>query len=231
MSLLYLTILLISTAATTAAGDTTTTGDTVTNIEFYFHDILSGSNPTAKSVIQPISTSATSNFFGMVNVADDPLTEKADPKSKLIGRAQGLYAAVGQNDVALLMALSYGFVDGPYKGSSLSIMGKNPAMDPTRELPVLGGTGLFRLARGYAELKTISLNSAGDAVVHYNVTVYTPSSVSGSISPISSPGGGGDGATRASNTVNPPSSSSLTIRGKLSLFSSVIGFICLFYVM
>ncbi|CAN1307700.1 Dirigent protein 23 [Linum perenne] len=174
MSLLYLTILLISTAATTAAGDTTTTGDTVTNIEFYFHDILSGSNPTAKSVIQPISTSAT---------------------------------------------------------SSLSIMGKNPAMDPTRELPVLGGTGLFRLARGYAELKTISLNSAGDAVVHYNVTVYTPSSVSGSISPISSPGGGGDGATRASNTVNPPSSSSLTIRGKLSLFSSVIGFICLFYVM
>ncbi|CAN1307699.1 Dirigent protein 23 [Linum perenne] len=220
MSLLYLTILLISTAATTAAGDTTTTGDTVTNIEFYFHDILSGSNPTAKSVIQPISTSATSNFFGMVNVADDPLTEKADPKSKLIGRAQGLYAAVGQNDVALLMALSYGFV-----------VGKNPAMDPTRELPVLGGTGLFRLARGYAELKTISLNSAGDAVVHYNVTVYTPSSVSGSISPISSPGGGGDGATRASNTVNPPSSSSLTIRGKLSLFSSVIGFICLFYVM
>ncbi|CAN0878824.1 Dirigent protein 23 [Linum grandiflorum] len=213
MSLLYLAaVLLISTAASTVAGQ-----DTVTNIEFYFHDILSGKNPTAVQIIKPLSASSTSNFFGMVNVADDPLTETPDPKSKLIGRAQGLYAGAGQNDIILLMAMSYSFEDGPYKGSSLSIMGRNPATNTNRELPVLGGTGLFRLARGYASLKTVSLNNVGDAVVYYNVTVYTPAS-SGAISPVSAPGG----STRSS-------SSKATIHGNLSVFGSVIGFICLFF--
>ncbi|CAN0845908.1 Dirigent protein 23 [Linum grandiflorum] len=61
------------------------------------------------------------------------------------------------------MVMSYGFIDGPYNGSSISIMGKNP-------------TGVFRMARGYAAMKTVSVNAGGDAVVFYNVTVYTPAS-------------------------------------------------------
>ncbi|CAL1398060.1 unnamed protein product [Linum trigynum] len=150
--------------------------ETITNVQFYFHDILSGSNPTAERVVQPASGSSPTTLFGAVVMADDPLTETADASSKVIGRAQGMYAAAGQSEISLLMAMSYGFTDGPYNGSSLSIMGKNPAMDPTRELPVLGGTGLFRMARGYAEMKTVSVNAGGDAVVHYNVTVYAPAS-------------------------------------------------------
>ncbi|CAN0845904.1 Dirigent protein 23 [Linum grandiflorum] len=156
--------------------DSGTGPETVTNLQFYFHDILSGSNPTAKRVVQPIIGTTITTLFGAIVMADDPLTETSDPSSKLVGRAQGMYSSASQEDIALLMVMSYGFIDGPYNGSSISIMGKNPAMNPTRELPVLGGTGVFRMARGYAAMKTVSVNAGGDAVVFYNVTVYTPAS-------------------------------------------------------
>ncbi|CAN1276445.1 Dirigent protein 23 [Linum perenne] len=154
--------------------------ESITNLQFYFHDIFSEPNPTATQVVQPISNS-TATFFGAVVMVDDPLTETPDRNSKLVGRAQGLYGAAGRNDLVLLMVMSYGFVDGPYNGSSISLVGRNTVTKPatTRELPILGGTGFFRMARGYAILNTVSLNAAGDAVVHYNVTVYAPTVANG----------------------------------------------------
>ncbi|CAI0408015.1 unnamed protein product [Linum tenue] len=148
--------------------------DTITNIQFYFHDIFTGNHPTATRVVHPVPGFSHTTFFGAVVMADDPLTESADRSSKVIGRAQGMYAAAGRSEISLLMSMSYGFTDGDYDGSSLSIVGRNRAVDPTRELPVLGGTGVFRMARGYAVIKTVSANARGDAVVHYNVTVYAP---------------------------------------------------------
>ncbi|CAN0845890.1 Dirigent protein 23 [Linum grandiflorum] len=199
--------------------------EAITNIQFYFHDILSGRNPTAEKVVEPVSGSST--VFGQINIADDPLTETADPKSKLVGRAQGLYSSVSQKDMALLMVMSYGFTDGPYKGSSLSIMGKNPALNPTRELPVLGGTGLFRMARGYALMKTVSLNSAGDAVVHYNVTVHAPADNEAAPASAVSIGRGGGATGAATGSPNSSSSSSSTpviLRGKQWVVSALMAF-------
>ncbi|CAI0445163.1 unnamed protein product [Linum tenue] len=179
--------------------------DTVTNLQFYFHDIVSGSNPTA---VQVASAAGSGSGFGSITMADDALTETADPNSKLIGRAQGIYAQASQTGLALLMALSYSFTDGPYSGSSLSIMGRNAVMTQGRELPVLGGTGLFRMARGYAVLQTTSGNAQGDAVVFYNVTVFAPAGNDRNevlpFTPVGGSGGGrsGTGGTRSTNTVN-----------------------------
>ncbi|CAN0845888.1 Dirigent protein 23 [Linum grandiflorum] len=188
--------------------------EAITNIQFYFHDILSGRNPTAEKVVEPVSGSST--VFGQINIADDPLTETADPKSKLVGRAQGLYSSVSQKDMALLMVMS-----------SLSIMGKNPALNPTRELPVLGGTGLFRMARGYALMKTVSLNSAGDAVVHYNVTVHAPADNEAAPASAVSIGRGGGATGAATGSPNSSSSSSSTpviLRGKQWVVSALMAF-------
>ncbi|CAL1396584.1 unnamed protein product [Linum trigynum] len=168
--------------------DSGTGPDTITNLQFYFHDIRSGRNPTAVQIINPVASTASSpnSFFGSVTMVDDALTETADAGSKLVGRAQGMYTFSAQNESAIVMSMGLGFTDGPYAGSTLSVMGKNMFMNPTRELPVVGGTGLFRMARGYAVLKTVTLNTTnGDAVVSYNVTVYTPaSSANGQDSPV-----------------------------------------------
>ncbi|XP_021900453.1 dirigent protein 23-like [Carica papaya] len=145
---------------------------TVTNLQFYFHDILSGQNPTAIRVAQAAGTDKSPTLFGVVMMADDPLTETPDPKSKLLGRAQGIYASAGQEELGLLMAMNFGFYDGKYNGSSISILGKNNAVHPVREMPIVGGTGIFRLARGYAVAKTYWFDAkTGDAIVGYNVTV------------------------------------------------------------
>ncbi|KAJ6694633.1 DIRIGENT PROTEIN 17-RELATED [Salix koriyanagi] len=121
-------------------------------------------------VRSPSNTSAT--LFGSLSMIDDPLTEKPELSSKLIGRAQGIYGSAGQEDTALFMAMNFVFLEGKYNDSTISILGRNHVYSKKREMPVIGGSGLFRFARGYAQANTFSFNTkTGDAVVEYNVYV------------------------------------------------------------
>ncbi|GAB2219446.1 hypothetical protein Droror1_Dr00007081 [Drosera rotundifolia] len=142
-----------------------------TTLRFYFHDIISGKNPTAIMLDKPQGSSKY-QAFGALFMADDLLTIGPDPASKLVGHAQGLYGPSSRSDLSLMVAMTYGFIDGIYNGSSISILGQNPVTHPVREIPVVGGTGLFRIARGYALAHTYWFNvTTGDAIVGYNVTI------------------------------------------------------------
>lgn len=103
---------------------------------------------------------------------DDPLTEGQEPTSKLVGRAQGMYAWASQHDSGLLMILNFAFTQGIYNGSTVSILGRNTIMNKIKEMPIVGGSGIFRYARGYSLAKTVWFSGkTGDAVVEYNVYV------------------------------------------------------------
>ncbi|XP_058734440.1 dirigent protein 20-like [Vicia villosa] len=143
----------------------------LSHFKFYWHDILSGKNPSSIMVVPPTSNSTTA--FGLVNMIDNPLTLGPELSSKLVGKAQGFYASASQVELGFLMAMNFAFVEGKYNGSTITILGKNPAMHKVREMPVVGGSGLFRFARGYAQAHThwIDLKS-GDACVEYNVYVF-----------------------------------------------------------
>nr|DAD42144.1 TPA_asm: hypothetical protein HUJ06_000374 [Nelumbo nucifera] len=145
----------------------------ITHLHFYFHDILSGRNPTAIQIVKPPAyKSSLATGFGAVFVIDDPLTETPEVTSKLVGRAEGIYASTSKEELGLLMVLNYAFMEGKYNGSTLSILGRNTVFSTVREMPVVGGTGLFRFARGYAHAKTHRIDlKTGDAVVEYNVFV------------------------------------------------------------
>ncbi|XP_016470130.1 dirigent protein 23-like [Nicotiana tabacum] len=148
--------------------------EVVTTLQFYFHDILSGSNPSAVRIAQGTSTNNSGTIFGALMMVDDPLTIGPDPRSKIVGRARGMYGFAGQTDLGLIMVFNYGFIDGIYQGGSFSLLSINPALNPVREMAVVGGTGLFRLARGYAIVQTYSFDATtGDAIVGYNVTLVT----------------------------------------------------------
>ncbi|CDP11684.1 unnamed protein product [Coffea canephora] len=148
--------------------------EVVSTLQFYFHDVLSGRNPSAVRIAQASQANSTPNGFGSLMMVDDPLTVGPDPNSRLVGRARGMYGSAGQTDFGLVMVMCYEFLDGTYKDSSFSILSINPALNPVREMTVVGGTGLFRLARGYAIAQTYSLDpTTGDAVVGYNVTLAT----------------------------------------------------------
>ncbi|KAL3534134.1 hypothetical protein ACH5RR_002595 [Cinchona calisaya] len=145
----------------------------LSHLHFYFHDIVSGKNPTAIQVARAATTNSSATGFGFVVMIDDPLTEGPNLSSKLVGRAQGIYASAAQNEVGLLMVLNYVFVEGKYNGSTLSILGRNSVFSTVREMPIVGGSGLFRFARGYAQARTRTIDlKTGDAVVEYNVYVF-----------------------------------------------------------
>lgn len=102
---------------------------------------------------------------------DDPLTEQPEATSKVVGRAQGIYASASQSELGFLMAMNFAFTEGKYNGSSLAVLGRNTVASAVREMPVVGGSELFRFARGYAQAKTHSF-SAVEAIVEYNVYVF-----------------------------------------------------------
>ncbi|CAN1133723.1 Dirigent protein 7 [Linum perenne] len=134
----------------------------LTHLKFYFHDIVSGRNPTAVPVARAEMTNTSRSAFGLVVMMDDPLTVGPNLTSKLVGRAQGIYASASQSELSFLMVLNFAFKEG-----------RNNPFSGVREMPVVGGSGAFRFARGYAQARThwIDLKS-GDAVVEYNVYVF-----------------------------------------------------------
>ncbi|CAN1133719.1 Dirigent protein 19 [Linum perenne] len=145
------------------------TREKLTHLKFYFHDI----NPTAVPVARAEMTNTSRSAFGLVVMMDDPLTVGPNLTSKLVGRAQGIYASASQSELSFLMVLNFAFKEGKYNGSNLSVLGRNNPFSGVREMPVVGGSGAFRFARGYAQARThwIDLKS-GDAVVEYNVYVF-----------------------------------------------------------
>ncbi|XP_062115021.1 dirigent protein 23-like [Humulus lupulus] len=148
----------------------------LTNIQFYMHDVVGGPNATAVQVASRLTNYTGSDpiatMLGSIYVMDNPLTATPEPNSTLVGRAQGMYVISSQhNEFSLHMTLTYVLAaDGPYNRSTFSVVGRNPVMNDVREMPVVGGTGMFRLARGYCFAKTHSTDQM-DAIIGYNVTL------------------------------------------------------------
>ncbi|XP_004228729.1 dirigent protein 19 [Solanum lycopersicum] len=143
----------------------------LSHFKFYFHDILSGTKPTSIMIVPPQKNTPKTGF-GMVNMIDNALTLGPKLSSKIIGRAQGFYGLSALSELSLLMIMNFNFIEGKYNGSSLAVLGRNSIVEIVREMPVIGGSGLFRFARGYVQARTISLNvTTKDAIVQYDVYV------------------------------------------------------------
>ncbi|KAK6117513.1 hypothetical protein DH2020_048733 [Rehmannia glutinosa] len=145
----------------------------LSHLHFYFHDIVSGRNPTAVRVAGAATTNSSATGFGFMVMIDDPLTLGPHMGSKIVGRAQGIYGSADLTNVGLLMAMNFVFTEGKFNGSTLSVLGRNAVFSAVREMPIVGGSGVFRFGRGYAEARTHEFNlKTGDAVVEYNVYVF-----------------------------------------------------------
>ncbi|KAL4187877.1 hypothetical protein AMTRI_Chr09g41170 [Amborella trichopoda] len=141
-------------------------------LHFYFHDMLDAKNPTPLIVAEANITQSSPTLFGMVRVMDQPLTEGPNLTSKMIGKAQGIFASVSQTEPTIFMEMNFLFTEGKFNGSELTVVGRNPILNKVREMSVVGGNGVFRLARGYAHLRTYSFNATNlNAIMEYHVTV------------------------------------------------------------
>ncbi|PNY08621.1 disease resistance response protein [Trifolium pratense] len=87
-------------------------------------------------------------MFGSVTVIDDQLTEGHELGSSVVGRVQGFYTA-----------------------SSLEL---GWTASPKSEVAVIGGTGKYENARGYAALETLlkedqHTTDGVDTILHFNL--------------------------------------------------------------
>ncbi|XP_021900461.1 dirigent protein 4-like [Carica papaya] len=143
----------------------------ITNLHFFMHDIVGGQNPSSVRVAKAKGSSEQLGEFGNLMAINDPLTVGPELSSGVIGNAQGLYVFSDRSESSLVAYFDFGFTAGEFNGSSISMMSRNVVLNAEREMAVVGGRGKFRMARGFAELKTCSMNST-EAIVEYNVMVF-----------------------------------------------------------
>ncbi|KAH6777622.1 hypothetical protein C2S52_006786 [Perilla frutescens var. hirtella] len=137
----------------------------VAQFHFYIHDIISGKNATAYTVAEAKITTTSSTNFGLIQMMDHLLTVGPEPDSKKIGRYQGTNAGSSFEEIGLQMTVNILFTEGEYNGSTLSVLGRDAIRDEYREMPIVGGTGVFRLARGIVTAQTLWFNSTGKDLV------------------------------------------------------------------
>ncbi|KAI3850252.1 hypothetical protein MKX03_025586 [Papaver bracteatum] len=143
----------------------------MTKLHFYFHDVITGKNPVAVQIAQARGTKSSPTVFGAMFMIDDPLTEGPNPRSKLVGRAQGFYGHSGKDELSLTMSMSLVFTGNKkFNGSTISVLSRNPIEHTKRELAIVGGTGYFQFARGYISGKTYRV-SGPDAIVEYTCNI------------------------------------------------------------
>ncbi|KAK8668481.1 hypothetical protein V6N13_105934 [Hibiscus sabdariffa] len=110
--------------------------------------------------------------FGSVFATDDPLTVGPNLTSGVIGNAQGLWASTGQDVLSLVVYWDFGFTQGKFNGSSFSVFSREPVTQPEHELAVVGGRGEFRMAKGFAKVKTYFADfSTADSILEFSVTL------------------------------------------------------------
>ncbi|ESW34359.1 hypothetical protein PHAVU_001G145900 [Phaseolus vulgaris] len=157
----------------------------LTHIRFYFHELITNEKPSLIIIDPPKIMSNSPLPFGSMVVIEDPLTIGPDVESRQIGKAQGFYLSATQRaglDLEIVMGMTLTFFEGEFNGSTLSLLGRNEIINPVREMPIIGGTGAFRFARGFVLARSVKVDyNKGDATVEYNVYVYHyPSTTSSS---------------------------------------------------
>lgn len=148
-----------------------------TTLHFFLQDILSGENPSPVKVARSNCTEGDPSPppFGSVFAVDDPFKVGPGPESQTIGNAQGLYLSSSKENskFTLVMLVDFAFTTGEFNGSSFSVFSRNPVSEAEdREVAVVGGRWQFRVARGFAKIKTSYLNTTnGDVILEYTVTL------------------------------------------------------------
>ncbi|KAG9453849.1 hypothetical protein H6P81_006753 [Aristolochia fimbriata] len=106
----------------------------------------------------PAGSTLQQLLFGTVTVIDDELTEGHEAGSRVVGRAGGFYVASSEDGTSQTMAFTAVLTEeGHHEGSedTISFFGVHRRVSDESQLAVIGGTGKYADARGYATVKTV----------------------------------------------------------------------------
>ncbi|KAI5649920.1 hypothetical protein M9H77_35925 [Catharanthus roseus] len=92
--------------------------------------------------------------FGTITVIDDILTSSPELGSQVLGKAQGVYVASSADGSTQMMAFTAMMEGGEY-GDSLNFFGVYKIGSTMSRLSITGGTGKFKNACGFAEMRPL----------------------------------------------------------------------------
>ncbi|KAM7510576.1 hypothetical protein LguiB_009451 [Lonicera macranthoides] len=102
----------------------------------------------------PTGSALQKLMFGTMTVIDDELTEGHELGSGLVGKAQGFYVASSVDGNSQTMAFTAMFESGGY-ADSLCFFGVHRVAVSQSQLAIMGGTGKYVNAKGFATVKTM----------------------------------------------------------------------------
>ncbi|KAG2320157.1 hypothetical protein Bca52824_013370 [Brassica carinata] len=140
-------------------------GGTTSNILHNNGNNLLNGLPVANGGQLPSGSSLQMLMFGTMTVMDNELTEGHELGSGLLGKAQGFYVASAVDGTSQTMAFTAMFESGGYK-DSISFFGVHRTAASESHLGVMGGTGKYVNARGYAVVKTYTGGSGNSQQPH-----------------------------------------------------------------
>lgn len=96
-------------------------------------------------------------MFGTITVIDDELTEGHELGASVIGKAQGFHLASSLDGSSQTMAFSAMFDD--HEEDTINFFGVHRTAAPESQIAIVGGTGKYENAQGYATLETLQLSN------------------------------------------------------------------------
>lgn len=148
---------IINGGSTIVISDTNTHNNVVINERDNKNDML----PYVKPGILPLGATILDNVvFGRVTVIDYEVTQGSDLwGSRILGKAYGFHLATSMDGSSKTMAFTVAFNgDDDEKDGSISFFGVHRTAAIESSIAVVGGTGKYANAKGYAKLETLPLS-------------------------------------------------------------------------
>lgn len=148
---------------------------------FFMHDVMGGTTPSERIVSGVVSTKPKPTLpflkkkngifplnggtplndmtlpliFGTITVFDDQLTQGQELGGSVIGKAQGFYLATSVDGSSHTMAFTALF--GEREDDTVSFFGVHRTATRVSRVAIVGGTGKYENAQGYATVETLRL--------------------------------------------------------------------------
>ncbi|KAI3520038.1 hypothetical protein L1887_09259 [Cichorium endivia] len=146
------------------------------------NNVVNGGNnlPFVAAGQLPAGITLQQLMFGSITVIDNELTEGHELGTGVIGRGQGFYLASSLDGSSHTFALTTLFHGGDHEvDDTISFFGVHRTASEISHIAVIGGTGKYEEAKGYATIESLPqvdehTTDGVETIVHVNIYLTTP---------------------------------------------------------
>lgn len=146
------------------------------------NNVVNGGNnlPFVAAGQLPAGTTLQQLMFGSITVIDNELTEGHELGTGVLGRGQGFYLSSSLDGSSHTFALTTLFHGSDHDvDDTISFFGVHRTASEVSHIAVIGGTGKYEEAKGYATIESLPqvdehTTDGVETIVHVNVYLTTP---------------------------------------------------------